>query len=114
MNIIIKGSGCLVPACDTCDIPEEILAQAYPYFTVEDAPDGGLWLTLSPYLEVYDEDAVQAFLRNMTPYIASGKIECSLQIAPGHVVEWSYRFVGFDCYRSHRSGSCTACSCINR
>lgn len=111
MSITIKGTGCLVPVAP---VPDAILALAYPCFTVEEAPDGGLWLTLSPYLEVYDEDAVQAFLRNLIPYIGSGKIDCSLQIAPGHIVEWSYRFSGQDCFRSHRSGSCTAITYINR
>lgn len=111
MGITIKGSGCLVPVSP---VPDDVLALAYPYFTVEDAPDGGLWFTLSPYLEVYDEDAVQTFLRSLIPYVVSGQIECSLEIAPGHVVNWSYKFIGFDCYRSHQSGSCSACSRINQ
>jgi hypothetical protein len=111
MSITIKGTGCLVPVSP---VPDAILALAYPCFTVEEAPDGGLWLTLSPYPEVYDEDTVQAFLRNLIPYIARGHVDCMLEIAPGHVVKWSYRFVGPDCYRSHSAGSCTACSCINR
>lgn len=111
MNISIKGSGILVTACQ---VPDTILALGYPYFTAEEAPDGGLWLTLSPYLEVYDEDAIQTFLRNLIPYVISGEIKCSLQIAPGHEVDWSYKFIGPDCYRSHRSGSCTTCSCINK
>lgn len=111
MNITIKGSGSLIPASP---VPDSILALAYPCFTVEDAPDGGLWLTLSPYTEVYDEDAVQTFLRNITPYISSGTIECTLEIAKDHVAKWMYMFTGSDCYRSHQIGSCMSCHCINR
>lgn len=109
MNITIKGSGCLIPSSP---IPDSILALAYPYFTIEDAPDGGLWFTLSPYTEVYDEDAIQTFLRSLAPYIVDGQIKCSLEIAAGHTVTWSYHFINSDCYRYHQSGS--ACSCINK
>jgi len=111
MKIEISGAGILVPVSP---VPDDILAQAYPYFTVEYAPDGGLWLTLSPYPEVYDEEGVQSFLRNLIPYVARGHIDCMLEIAPGHVVKWSYKFVCADCYRSHTVGSCTACSSISK
>ena len=96
MKIEISGAGALVPASP---VPDAILALAYPYFTIEDAPDGGLWLTLSPYPEVYDEEGIRSFLRALNPYIRSGRIDCGLRALSGTdavvpEIHWAYYFLG--------------------
>lgn len=116
MNISINGSGCLIPVSP---VPDAILALAYPYFTVEDAPDGGLWLTLSPYSEVYDEDAIRQFLTSLLPYIGHGTISCTVVAQSGNTTvfppnKWSFEFRNemlFRCYEG--TGSYSSSSCIS-
>ena len=117
MDIIIKGYGCIIPASP---IPDSVLALAYPYFTIEDAPDGGLWFELSPYVEVYDEDKIRSFLLSLLPFSPSGKINCSLTATSGEhkvvpIGKWTFELRGGDLFRNDEgSGSFITSSCLNR
>ena len=119
MNITINGSGCLVLVSP---VPDDILALSYPHFTVEEAPDGGLWLTLSPYLEVYDEEKIRSFLRALNPYIRSGRIDCGLRALSGTEsvvpeIHWAYYFIGGTLSRNvyaDAKGPCLSAEYIDR
>lgn len=94
MKTIISGSGTLVVRSE---IPDEILAGAYPYFTAEFHFDGGLHLELSPYPEVYDEAKIRAFLASLLPYVESGFIGCAADLESDglHVYSricWAFHF----------------------
>ena len=56
------------------EVPADVINALNDVFTdVEDAPDGGLWLTLE--YDGYDEDGTERALSRLAPYVKSGKIE---------------------------------------
>ena len=116
METIIKGTGVLTL---TAPIPDVMLSRAYPYFTTKAAPDGGLWLELSPYPEVYDEAQIRLFLDDIKPYVKSGKIECTVLLVSGNEalylpVKWSFRFSNGHIFRDEDgTGSCPRSACIS-
>ena len=116
MNTIIKGSGALTLLSP---IPDDIAAGAYPYFITEMSPDGGFWLELAPYPEMYDETEIRRFLVNIKPYVKAGRIVCAASLMSDgqpvyHTVSWSFRFHDGHLFRDeYGTGSCARSSCID-
>lgn len=110
MNIYINGSGAVKVIAP---IPEEILSGTYPYLTtVEPSPDDGIWFSFSPYPEVFSETYLIGFLKQLLPYIDTGKFECCMSFQEGYrhntlpEYRWSYVLIGKQWYR-YQNGTYT-------